>query len=175
MKHSALYSAAALVALGIGTATAAELPGLDDTYVGADLGFSSVDSDAGSADLMDAKARAGAFVYEDVLALEGRVGLGLDDDRLDVGADVEINHLYGVYALAHYSVLDQASVYGLVGYSELEAGVNDTDASYSGLSYGAGATLDVLDNIEAYAEYTRYLDDRDVTIDALSLGAKYNF
>jgi len=177
MKTNLLAGFTTLITLGlgVGVASAADLPGLDDTYLGADLGFASIDSNAGTADLMDAKLRGGAFVYEDLLSLEGRIGLGINDDRLDAGADVEINHLYGVYGVAHYPVLDSADVYGLLGYSGLEAGVAGVDETYSGVSYGAGATVDVIENIEGYAEFTRYFDDQDVTVDSLSIGAKYNF
>ncbi|PKM29132.1 MAG: hypothetical protein CVV07_11455 [Gammaproteobacteria bacterium HGW-Gammaproteobacteria-11] len=81
--------------------------------------------------------------------------------------------------------LDRLSLFGKVGYHQLET---DVDFSFDGfdvlsdsekewiVSYGVGASFAVTESFELVAEYERYNDVADdYDVDYLSAGLRYNF
>ncbi len=87
--------------------------------------------------------------FNDYFALEGHLGTG-GSDR---GADLD--HLAGAYAKGILPVAPNFRLYGLAGFSEVEI----SDNRESGLSYGAGAEMDIANNVSIGADYMRYLDE----------------
>lgn len=64
----------------------------------------------------------GQFMTENI-ALEGRIGFGLQDDEVDVGSfdiDVEVDSLLGIYGVFHSSSESESSFYGVIGYTRGE-------------------------------------------------------
>ena len=120
--------------------------------------------------------RIGHFVNDNV-AIEGRIGVGLQDDEVEVDlgifgtvdVEVEVEHLFGIYAAIHSSSSSDISVYGIIGYTqgELEASAGGFDASEddSGLSYGLGLNI-----YKFNIEYMSYLDEDEFEVTAISLG-----
>lgn len=120
--------------------------------------------------------RFGRFFNKNV-ALEGRFGIGLDGDEIDLAipgfapfeAEVEVEMLYGAYIVAHSDPTQNVNFYGVIGYSrgELEVSIGDfsQDGDESGLSYGAGINIGRL-NIE----YMSYLDEDEFDATAISIG-----
>ena len=120
--------------------------------------------------------RVGYFLNDNV-AIEGRIGFGLQDDEveLDLGflgtvdVDFEVENLFGIYAAIHSSGSSDTSFYGIFGFSqgELEASALGIDVSEdeSGFSYGFGLNINKF-NIE----YMSYLDEDDFEVTAISLG-----
>ena len=120
--------------------------------------------------------RYGHFV-SDYVAIEGRIGFGLQDDTVDAGAfdiDIEVDSLYGVYGVFHTSSSSDTNFYGVLGFTrgELEGSAFGLTVSEddSGLSYGFGVNIKWF-NIE----YMHYLDDDDWDATAISLGFTTEF
>ena len=85
------------------------------------------------------------------------------------GADLD--HLAGAYAKGIIPVAPNFRLYGLAGFSEVEI----SDNRESGLSYGAGAEMDIANNVSIGADYMRYLDESAYDFDAASVGLRYRF
>lgn len=125
--------------------------------------------------------RLGHFVL-DQIAIEGRLGLGATDDSIhDNGNEVtvEMDRLAGLYATGHVPLGEQASVYALVGYTQVKVSsssafgsVSDTD---SGFTWGFGADIYASPQFAINAEYTRYLDETGYSFSTVSIGAKLPF
>ena len=125
--------------------------------------------------------RLGHFLNDNV-AIEGRIGFGLEDDEVEVDlgflgtvdVEVEVEHLFGIYAAIHSSSSSDISVYGIIGFTqgELEASALGVDVSEddSGLSYGLGFNIHKF-NIE----YMSYLDEDEFEVTAISLGFVHQF
>ena len=145
-----------------------------DSYFGVQYALTEVDLNVSGLDEFEPTAlgvRVGHFVNNNV-AIEGRLGIGLQDDDQTVGPfDVEfdIDRIFGIYAVFQTSGSDSADFYGIVGFSDAEGelsvnGVSDSD-SESGLSYGFGLNVGGFN-----AEYMIYLDEDDIEVSAFSLG-----
>ena len=120
--------------------------------------------------------KIGHFLNDNV-AIEGRIGFGLDEDEdeVDFGflgsvdVEIEVENLFGIYAAIHSSSTSDTSFYGILGFSqgELEASALGIDVSEdeSGFSYGVGLNIHKF-NIE----YMSNLDEDDFEVTAISLG-----
>ena len=88
-----------------------------------------------------------------------------------------------------YPLTGEFSLYALLGYGGLNVegkGLSLTDVSDTGFQWGLGASYEVLENIAVFADYVSIAKDmdadiflgspiRDVSSDAFTLGATYNF
>ena len=91
---------------------------------------------------------------------------------VDIGpfdVDLEVENLYGVYAVFHSDDSNAAQVYGVLGITKGELKVEgpgfSAEEDDSGLSYGIGV------NVGAFnLEYMSYLDEDDYDVTAISLG-----
>ncbi|MFV8833501.1 porin family protein [Aquisalimonas sp.] len=119
-------------------------------------------------------------------AVEGRLGIGLADDSVPVtvgtetvDVDVELDRLFGAYAVGYLPLGDIAAAYGLVGITNAKAtfsagGFSDSDTD-TGLSYGVGFEFYPSAEVGLNAEYVQYLDESGYDLSALSVGAKFLF
>ncbi|NQZ69054.1 MAG: porin family protein, partial [Lentisphaeria bacterium] len=105
-------------------------------------------------------ARFGKYINDSV-AIEARIGVGLEDDTVDISTidyTLELDTLYGLYAVVNFPLGDALSAYGLIGFTEADATFSASGLSGSadddGLSYGVGLNWgsDVALNLE-YMEY----------------------
>ena len=106
-------------------------------------------------------------------SLEGRLGLGVQDDTLDLGGfgevDLNVNYLAGLYGIFHTDIYNTTQVYGVIGFTQLEielsgTGGTEKEAESSG-SFGIGANFGPVN-----LEYMLYLDEDDYETYALSIG-----
>lgn len=169
MKTSVLSLASAALLVGAGTfaasAQAQEAFQYPQGYVGGDAMFWSLDPDRGSSrDDVGLRLRGGAQ-FNEFFALEGHLGTGGSD------GNVELDYLAGVYAKGILPVSPDVRLYGLAGVTEVDF---DRDRE-SGFSYGAGAEVDIADNLALGADYMRYLDESAYDFDAASIGLRYRF
>ncbi len=148
-----------------------------DTYGGLQYALVTYDEDGfDEAEPTALVGRYGQFVNDSV-SIEGRIGFGLSDDSVDVGAfdiDIEVNHLFGIYGVFHANSNSDTSVYGVLGFTqgELEGSAMGISVSEddSGLSYGFGV------NIKSFnIEYMSYIDEDDYDVTAISLGFATQF
>jgi outer membrane immunogenic protein len=81
--------------------------------------------------------RFGFFVADQV-AIEGRLGFGLSSDTVRVwdwgwylDVEVELDRLYGIYAIGHIPIGKSASLYELVGFTDAKATFKANGFSFS--------------------------------------------
>ena len=157
-------------------------PSAGTGYVGSQFAFVKYDIDnAPGLDVTGLVFRGGYF-FTDYFSVEGRLGFGVGDDTVNVlgtPVKVEIDRLLGVYGVAHLPLSHNASLYGVLGYTDGKAkysvpGVALTDSD-SGLSWGAGINFYATDNIGLSGEYMSYLNETGYEVSAFSLGLQYHF
>ncbi len=154
----------------------------DSPYMGINYAF----GDVGVADLSETfepttlVGRVGKY-FRKHFAYEGRIAFPVHDDTKTIsGTDTSLGlfGLLGAYGAAHLNLGNRLSFYGIAGVSlvsgEIGTPVASDSDSHIGLSYGAGADIDVgltVMNIE----YISYSDESNFDFDALSLGLKILF
>ncbi len=117
----------------------------------------------------------------DVFSVEGRLGLGLQDDTVNVfGTDVtmEIDSLIGIYGVGHININRTSSLYGLLGLTRAEAtlsapGFISESNDETGLSFGVGADIGIGNNVALNIEYVQYLNKSDFDFSAIAFGVKF--
>jgi len=153
------------------------------TYFGAQYAIGTYSEDG--FDDVNPTALVGRFgkYFNDNFALEGRLGIGIQDDSINIfGTDVtlEIDTILGIYGIGHFNLNETSSVYGLLGLTRAEATVSasgfgsDSDDE-TGLSFGVGADIGVSETVALNIEYTQYLNKSDFDFSALSFGAVFSF
>ncbi len=153
-----------------------------DAYFGAGYSLINYAPDGGD----DAKpgiglARLGYFVTPNI-AIEGRFGLGLNDDDTQIGnttATVEVDQVAGAYGVAHIPVSRGISLYGLAGFSTGEITVSARNASAevsdTDFSYGVGTEVAFTQRVNGFAEWAQYFDESGYSVSGLTLGLNYPF
>jgi len=181
----ALAMTTALVAAAAVPAAGAPAQGLyvdgGYTFIGIDLedDGASFDTDLGAI-----TGHVGLGINE-YLAVEGELGVGVDDEEISgggVSAELGLNYLVGAYGKARYPVTDVLNVYARAGVvnAELEAEASGGGSSFSGsesdtgFGIGVGADAHIGTNSGIRFDYTRY-DIEDLEADAFSIGYKYRF
>lgn len=114
-------------------------------------------------------------------ALEVQYGAGFDDDDLnDQKYDVDTLGA-AFFRISSGGSYSDVRLYLLVGYSQTELSINHEspteDDKYDGFAYGIGAEefLKSVKNLAFVAEFLRYYDRNEVSIDAITLGFRYKF
>lgn len=68
--------------------------------------------------------KLGHFIF-DQLSVEGRFGLGVSDDTIKAGNGVDVtgdlDRMFGLYATGHFPLGEHASVYALIGFTDIRA------------------------------------------------------
>lgn len=129
--------------------------------------------------------RLGYFVH-DQFSIEGRIGIGISDDSavVDVGfgpenVSLEVDSLVGIYGVAHLPLSDNASLYGVIGFTQGELTVKVSGIPFSGddddLSYGIGVDFGVGQKTSVNIEYMSYLDETAYDVTAIALGVNFAF
>lgn len=110
------------------------------------------------------------------LALEGRFGLGLDEDEAKGGSiEGEMNYLAGVYMVGQTVYGNNFALYGLMGFTQTEvsqkvAGSREMTADSVGASVGFGMNLGNLKGTYMNLEVMKYTHLQSHTLDAIQLG-----
>ena len=142
--------------------------GQGESYGGLQYAIVEVDFDGiGDVEPTALVGKLGHF-FNDNIAIEGRLGIGLQDDDI-FGVDVEIDSLFGVYGVFHASSSSETTFYGVLGYTDAEAEFSGPGGSAEGdessFSFGFGVNISGL-NIE----YMSYIDEDDTDATAISIG-----
>jgi opacity protein-like surface antigen len=146
-------------------------------YAGLDaLVWDSELNNAPSYDAVGGRLRLG-MAFHPMVAFEVHAGTGGSDTQS--GVEQKLNHVVGVFARATLPIADDVRLYGLVGGAEvsvqLESATNRMDVHESGFAYGAGAEINVFDQMNFYVEGTRYLDKEALAFETLGAGLRYQF
>ena len=137
-------------------------------YAGLQYAVVNLDFDGiGDVDPTALVGKLGYFINDNI-AIEGRLGTGLQDDDI-AGVDVDIESIIGIYGVFHASDDFEKTVYGVLGYTDAEAEFSgaggSVDGDESSFSFGFGA------NISGFnIEYMSYIDENDVEATAISIG-----
>ena len=139
-------------------------------YVGGGYGYGLIDK--GDFAHTDELFLVAGYDFNQFVAVEGRANFGVGSD-LD---DFDGFNTLSIFVKPQYPVTDAIKVYGLFGYTYVDFdGYGNTD----GLTYGAGASYAVLENVAVFADYTTVLEaekiwDRADT-DKFNIGVTYKF
>jgi len=122
------------------------------------------------------------YEFADNFALEIQYGMGMDDDNNSLDQKIKVDSQAAAFLrVGSGSAYNNVRVYLLAGYSQTELsvdGANPTDADkYDGFAWGVGAEefLKSVPKLAFVAEYYRFYNRSEVTIDAISLGFRYKF
>ena len=146
-------------------------------FAGIDIVSSEIEpDDGGSADPTALQFKFGTWINRnETLGGELRLGLGIDEDDLGRGTDVEIDRYYGAYFRGQFPNTLPVRPYGLIGLTRMETtenfpGGGSTGENYSGLSIGLGADVSLTDVVFVSVEYMRAVDSGGDEVTNLSLG-----
>ena len=185
MMFTLLAGALALVArMGMATTEG-------ESYIGVQYGIGYYDED-GISETFNPTALIGRFGYyfHPNLSVEGRLGLGLQDDTQFVSsiglngidARLDIDHIVGLYGKGHINLTESISFYGVLGASSVKATASipsipalEASDDESSISYGVGADFGVSKDIALNVEYMRYLDKSSYDFSMIGLGAVFSF
>jgi len=104
------------------------------------------------------------------------------DNGIEKDIDGDMSNI-GLYAKVMYPVMEEFSVYGLLGYGEVTFD-DGVELSESGFQWGIGAEYAVTDHIGLFVDYANLYNDtgfdgqaasHDVMVDTISVGATYRF
>ena len=151
-------------------------------FAGIDVVSSEIEpDDGGSADPTALQFKFGTWINRnETLGGELRLGLGIDEDDLGRGTDVEIDRYYGAYFRGQFPNTLPVRPYGLIGLTRMETtenfpGGGSTGENYSGLSIGLGADVSLTDVVFVSVEYMRAVDSGGDEVTNLSLGLNGRF
>ena len=178
----AFTSLAIAAAVSFSGAAAADPTSAGTTYIGGQYAAVTYSEDnVPDAEPSAIVGRAGTFI-SDNLSIEGRFGFGLEDDTVSlagVDVDVEIDNFIGGYITGHLPLADQASLYGVLGFTsakgKFSAGGGSISERDSGISWGAGFNFYATEQLGLNLEYMQYLDESGYDLSAIAFGAIYNF
>jgi opacity protein-like surface antigen len=179
--HGTLFAAAVLTA-GLGLSQQSQAQGFPGLYVGLDL--SEFEYKTGG--MSSSKPSAIGFVIGQELnpnlALEGRVGTGLSDDRIVFAGSrgrLDIDNYAGGYVRGILPMNPSFSVYGMVGFTHARVRVRPgnmgSSSTETDFSFGAGLSANITEQFALTAELARLIDTSSYTVNAVSVGVRYSF
>ncbi|MCF6323913.1 MAG: porin family protein [Gammaproteobacteria bacterium] len=140
--------------------------------------------------------RMGRFINHH-FAVEARMGVGLSDDKItvsipgyrnyDTSIKLGVESLFGFYALGNFPVTSRFDIYGLVGYTSIDATVTASvttssgsasataSGTESGFSYGMGTRIGINDELSFNFEYINYFDEDELVIESINAGFLFNY
>lgn len=171
---AAAVSLAATGLMVIGGTAQAQWQEPERFYVGIDLQnwFFNPDGASRASDF-GVRARFGARVARHI-ALEAHAATG-GSDRIGGGAMVEPNYLLSGLVRGDLPITRYSSLYGVVGYSQLDFDLGGSSEREGSISFGIGGDFQVTNNTYLNIDYIRYISDSDFNYDTLSLGARWSF
>ncbi len=147
-------------------------------YVGAGYSQNSLDVEKGdSYDLGTLGINLGVKPSP-YFAAELRLSTGVADDSAGL-VEVDQKDTYSIFLKPQLPVADRFHVYGLLGYTttkfDVSSSIDSEEVSKDDVSYGIGAQVDVVDNVAVSLDYSRLIDDSEVTLDGIRLGVNFTF
>lgn len=150
-----------------------------DYYVGLSLASTNVSGVSSTVNVKNANpllavAKLGYNISEN-FALEGRVGKGVKDDKINAVGTSEVDRVAGVYLKPNINIVDSLNLFGLVGYANAQQKINTDVLKTNGVSYGAGLAYGLTEAVDIVVDAVRYGKKDTETMDAYSVGLNYNF
>lgn len=115
-------------------------------------------ADGESANPLAVSLRIGTKIT-DFVSLEGMFGFGAGDDEVgNTDTKVELNSLFGANVVGHYDLNDSATLFGRVGFAQIDVESGGNSADDTGLSYGMGFRIKTSFYGSVLIEYTQWPD-----------------
>ena len=154
----------------------------DTVYLGLQYGYGIYSEDnVPDFNVGAAIGRLGAFGSKN-LAIEGRAGMGVQDDTQTVGTTnvtLELDTLYGMYGLGHFTFFKNSSIYGVLGFTRVKGEASAPGVSAGGsegdISYGVGLDIGITRSIALNVEYMSYVTTSSYDINAAAVGLVIGF
>jgi opacity protein-like surface antigen len=115
-------------------------------------------------------------------ALEGRVGVGLNDDRINVGAvavDVDLDYYVSGLLKGILPLAPRFGIYGVAGITigkfQASNGALLVNKWESDFSYGAGVEIGLAPTMSLSAEWQRMFEGSGYRLDAVSVLLNFRF
>lgn len=162
---------ASLLAMGTASANA------ENPYV--EVGYAAVSGEAAglSIDWGAIRANIGTHLTDNV-AVEFMATTELSDANVGTG-QVSLDHSWGFFLKPKAKVNDTLEIYGNLGYVNTEVTVTGpggwVNVRDNSISYGAGLVFNVNQSTAVSLDVTRLYDQDDVTLDSVSLNARFAF
>lgn len=119
------------------------------------------------------------FNREQTFGAEGRIGLGLNDSRLQGNTKLEINRTYGAFVRGQFPNTVMVRPYALLGVNRIETTIKSdggrSSDNMSDLALGFGADIDISPVIFASVEYLRAVERSNRRVSNLSFGINGRF
>lgn len=158
-----------------------------DVYAGASYSTVTAKESPLSLDFGVLNGFAG-YQINNFLAVEGRVGVGIADESVNIfeGGSVDVGIDYTAQALVKgsYNFTDVISAYGIAGVAKnkysFSQGSQSESSSDTGLTYGIGMQFALGGNSSLNLEYQKLPDmdmddDLGINVSALTVGYTYRF
>ncbi len=147
-------------------------------FTGAHLGYAEVETDAGSVNPLVLHA-LGGYHFNRFFAVEGRIGVGLNDKETDDGVRTKIRSYYGLYLRGQVPLSRWVHLYALAGAlnMSMEWGDQPLQArdSATDFSYAFGLDLLASEHFTVQIEAIRWIDKGDFDVTGVNLGIRYDF
>jgi Outer membrane protein beta-barrel domain len=115
-------------------------------------------------------------------ALEGRFGLGLNDDRINVGAiavDVDLDYYVSGLLKGILPLAPRFGIYAVAGFTigkfNASSGASYLNKWETDFSYGAGAEFGFAQNMSLALEWQRMFEGSGYNLDAASVALNFRF
>lgn len=148
----------------------------DKGYAEATLYRTTLKADGESASPLAANLRIGTKIT-DFVSLEGLFGFGVGDDEIgNSDAKVELKSLFGANVVGHYDLNDSATVFGRIGFAQIDVEADGASADDTGLSYGMGFRIKTSFYGSVSIEYTQWpkIDNNQGELKASGIGIGYH-
>lgn len=119
------------------------------------------------------------------IAVEARLGFGVADDELiytagnngamAAEADTAVDYAVSVLVKPQVNLTDQLSLYALAGWSRAELTVGDESSADSGLSVGAGLSVNTTSELAFYVDWLSLIDEDPGRLSSINVGMLYRF
>jgi len=111
--------------------------------------------------------------FDEFIAAEVQFGIG-GTDAAATGGPVKMDHTLGLF-IKGVLPMNRLQVKGLIGYSASQFEIAAAQSSFSSVSFGIGAELNVWRDAYVNADYIKYISTTNNDMDAISIGAGYRF
>lgn len=183
----------ALSAVGLGAAMhPASAATENGGYFGIQYNAADIDFDVeGSSSVVKTKFKAATILggkkFNKYIAIEGRVGTGIDPYEFSDSEELKISTYFSLLARGSLPISNGFNIYGVFGYTSLkikdEYCCGSVDITHNGATYGVGIEAIFADKHALSLEYIRLQDGNDnadgISVDmrtkVASFGYRYHF
>ncbi len=111
--------------------------------------------------------------FDEFVSAEVQFGLG-GNDKAATGGPVKMKHTLGLF-IRGMLPMNRLQLKGLVGYTASQFDIAAVGESYSSVSFGLGAELNVWRDVYANVDYIKYVSTSNFDMDSVNVGVGFRF